>query len=105
MIGQFNAWLASGALDSVGVTVVDINSLWNSGEYKGVSPYDNDNVHFSSLVTPEMAPTSRRRDTTASPMLFLGLQDYPRFEVVMASPRKMLVSKLNMTGRGKKYAQ
>jgi lysophospholipase L1-like esterase len=50
MIGQFNAWLASGALDSVGVTVVDINSLWNSGEYKGVSPYNNDNVHFSSLV-------------------------------------------------------
>jgi hypothetical protein len=48
MIGQFNAWLASGALDSV--TVVDINSLWNSGKYKGVSPYNNDNVHFSSLV-------------------------------------------------------
>lgn len=50
MIGQFNAWLAAGGLDSLGVTVIDINSLWNSGQYAGVSSYGNDNIHFSTLV-------------------------------------------------------
>jgi lysophospholipase L1-like esterase len=50
MIRQFNDWLASGALDSLGVTVIDVNSLWNSGTYGGVSPWGNDNLHFSSLV-------------------------------------------------------
>jgi lysophospholipase L1-like esterase len=47
-----NDWLAAGGLDSLQATVVDINTLWNSGTYKGVSPYGNDNVHFSSLVNP-----------------------------------------------------
>ncbi|HXD78808.1 MAG TPA: GDSL-type esterase/lipase family protein [Puia sp.] len=47
-----NNWLAAGALDSVQATVIDINSIWNSGAYKGVSPYSNDNVHFSTLVNP-----------------------------------------------------
>ena len=45
-----NNWLAGGALDSVNVTLVDINSIWNSGSYGGVSSYGNDNVHYSSLV-------------------------------------------------------
>lgn len=49
-IGKLNDWLASGALDSVQVTVIDINSIWNSGTYGGVSEYGNDNVHFSTLV-------------------------------------------------------
>ena len=48
-----NAWLASGALDSVETTIVDINSLWNSGTYGAVSVYGNDNIHYSSLVWPE----------------------------------------------------
>ena len=52
MISQLNDWLARGALDSVQATVIDINSMWNSGTYKGVSSYGNDNVHFSSLVNP-----------------------------------------------------
>ena len=50
MISDLNKWLAAGALDSTNATVVDINSLWNSGSYQGVSPYGNDNVHYSSLV-------------------------------------------------------
>lgn len=50
MISALNKWLASGALDNFHVIVVDINSLWNSGSYGGVSAYGNDNVHFSSLV-------------------------------------------------------
>jgi lysophospholipase L1-like esterase len=50
MIRQFNDWLASGALDSLDVTLIDVNSLWNSGTYGGVSPWGNDNLHFSSLV-------------------------------------------------------
>jgi lysophospholipase L1-like esterase len=50
MISQFNDWLASGPLDSLDVTLIDINSLWNSGTYGGVSPWGNDNLHFSSLV-------------------------------------------------------
>jgi lysophospholipase L1-like esterase len=49
-IFELNKWLASGVLDSVNVTVVDINSLWNSGKYPGISPYGNDNFHYSSLV-------------------------------------------------------
>ncbi|HET6253556.1 MAG TPA: GDSL-type esterase/lipase family protein [Puia sp.] len=56
MIGKIfglNDWLASGALDTTQAIVVDINSLWNSGTYKGVSPYGNDNLHFSSLVDPD----------------------------------------------------
>jgi hypothetical protein len=52
LIFQLNDWLAGGALDGVGATVVDINSLWNSGFYRGISPYGNDNIHFSSLVNP-----------------------------------------------------
>ncbi|HVS96774.1 MAG TPA: GDSL-type esterase/lipase family protein [Puia sp.] len=51
-ISRLNDWLADRALDSVGATVVDINSIWNSGRYKGVSVYGNDNVHFSTLVNP-----------------------------------------------------
>jgi lysophospholipase L1-like esterase len=50
MVSDLNHWFASGVLDSLGVTVIDINSLWNSGIYGGISPYGNDNVHFSSLV-------------------------------------------------------
>ncbi|HEV2482688.1 MAG TPA: GDSL-type esterase/lipase family protein [Puia sp.] len=50
MITQFNHWLASGDLDSLDVTVIDINSFWNSGVYGGVSPWGNDNLHFSSFV-------------------------------------------------------
>lgn len=50
LLSQFNDWLASGALDSLEVTLIDINSLWNSGTYGGVSPWGNDNLHFSSLV-------------------------------------------------------
>jgi lysophospholipase L1-like esterase len=49
-VKALNTWLADGALDSVNVTLVDINSLWNSGTYGGVSAYGNDNVHYSSLV-------------------------------------------------------
>lgn len=49
-VTALNNWLAGGALDSVNVTVVDINSLWNSGTYGGVSAYGNDNAHYSSLV-------------------------------------------------------
>jgi lysophospholipase L1-like esterase len=51
-ISRLNSWLASGALDSTHVTVIDINSVWNSGIYGGVSPYHNDNIHFSALVNP-----------------------------------------------------
>jgi lysophospholipase L1-like esterase len=51
-IFALNAWEASGVLDSVQATVVDINSIWNSGTYLGVSPDDNDNVHYSTLVNP-----------------------------------------------------
>jgi len=50
MITDLNKWLASGVLDNFHVIVADINSLWNSGSYEGVSAYGNDNVHFSSLV-------------------------------------------------------
>lgn len=49
-IEQVNAWLASGALNSEGVTVIDVNSFWNSGIYGGVSAYYNDNEHYSSFV-------------------------------------------------------
>jgi lysophospholipase L1-like esterase len=49
-VAALNAWLASGVLDSVDATIVDINSLWNSGVYGGVSSYGNDNIHYSSLV-------------------------------------------------------
>jgi len=49
-VAALNQWLAAGALDSVNVTVVDINSIWNSGTLGGVSSYNNDNVHYSSLV-------------------------------------------------------
>ena len=52
-ITEINNWLAAGALDSVQATIVDINSLWNAGTYGGVSPYNNDNVHFSVLVNPD----------------------------------------------------
>jgi len=50
MISDLNKWLASGVLDSVQATIVNINSLWNSGSYGGISSYGNDNIHFSSLV-------------------------------------------------------
>jgi len=49
-VKALNKWLAGGALDSVNVTVVDINSIWNSGTLGGVSAYGNDNVHYSPLV-------------------------------------------------------
>ena len=49
-IRRIVAWFASGVLDSVQATVVDINSLWNSGTYGGISPYHNDNIHYSDLV-------------------------------------------------------
>jgi lysophospholipase L1-like esterase len=49
-VAALNQWLAAGALDSVNVTVVDINSIWNSGTLGGVSSYNNDNFHYSSLV-------------------------------------------------------
>jgi lysophospholipase L1-like esterase len=49
-IFALNSWLAGGALDSLSATVIDINSLWNSGTYGGASSYGNDNIHFSSLV-------------------------------------------------------
>ena len=52
LIVQINNWLAAGALDSVQASIIDINSLWNSGTYGGVSPYKNDNFHFSDLVNP-----------------------------------------------------
>jgi len=51
-VTALNAWLASGALDRYGAVIVDINSLWNSGTYGGVSSYGNDNIHYSSLVWP-----------------------------------------------------
>jgi hypothetical protein len=51
-IFALNNWLSTGALDSVQALVIDINSLWNSGAYKGISAYGNDNIHFSSLVNP-----------------------------------------------------
>ena len=52
LIRQINDWLAAGPLDSVQAKIIDINSLWNSGTYGGVSPYNNDNIHFSVLVNP-----------------------------------------------------
>jgi lysophospholipase L1-like esterase len=51
-VTALNAWLSAGALDSTGATIIDINSLWNSGTYGGVSSYGNDNIHYSSLVWP-----------------------------------------------------
>ncbi len=51
-VTALNAWLASGALESYDAVIVDINSLWNSGWYGGVSSYGNDNIHYSSLVWP-----------------------------------------------------
>lgn len=49
-VTAFNKWLATGALDTTNAIIVDINSLWNSGTYGGVSAYGNDNAHYSSLV-------------------------------------------------------
>ena len=49
-VTALNKWLASGVLDADNAILVDINSLWNSGVYGGVSPTGNDNIHYSSLV-------------------------------------------------------
>jgi hypothetical protein len=49
-LATFNKWMMSGALKAYGVTVIDVNSFWNSGTYGGVSTFGNDNIHFSSFV-------------------------------------------------------
>jgi hypothetical protein len=49
-ITALNSWEKSGFLSQFNATVIDLNSLWNSGTYGGVSPYNNDNQHYSSLV-------------------------------------------------------
>jgi len=53
-VSELNTWLAAGALDSVHAIIIDINSLWNSGAYGGVSRYGNDNLHYSSLVADDV---------------------------------------------------
>ncbi len=51
-VTALNKWLASGVLDKDNAVLVDINSLWNSGIYGGISATGNDNIHYSSLVFP-----------------------------------------------------
>lgn len=49
-IAAFNRWLATGILNQFNAPVIDINSFWNSGQYGGISAYNNDNKHYSSFV-------------------------------------------------------
>jgi lysophospholipase L1-like esterase len=79
-ITGLNDWLASGALDSDQASIININSLWNSGTYDGVSPYGNDNLHASSLVNPADGVhfTKAGYDSVANAIFIIAIPTFSR---------------------------
>lgn len=58
-VDEVNDWLASGALDSYNVIVVDYNTWWRDPAY-------NDNAHASNLIVDDIHPSAVGYDSLAN---------------------------------------
>lgn len=74
-ITDLNNWYKTGALTQWNVTIIDLNSEWNSDIYGGISPYINDNQHYSAFVNGAdgiHAASKAAYDTLGANVCFYG---------------------------------